>query len=235
MKLVRLWLCLLAASVLIAQDNTNDPGPATLVITYRCVPSQRIKLRQHMRDDGLRRFEDWRRNAILQNYRVLFSRYVDTNNWDMMLVLTFAHYSDFDKWQRVERDTPAGLPATVLDQLLYVNTYPVDLVRQKIADERPLRSAYLVVPYARTVTPPEYLDYWDRTVRPQLEGWMAKGVLTRYDLLTQRYGAARPWDGLLILEYKDDANMSVQVLAQTSQHTNAEREAIIADEMVLSR
>src|SRR5262249_18003280 len=151
---------------LFAQESPNDAGPATLVITYRCTPSQRVKLRQYMRDQGLARFEEWRRNAILQNYRILFSRYVDTNNWDMLTILTFANYSDFDKWQRVERDTPAGLPAAVLDQLLYISTYPLDAVRQKAAAERPLHPTCLVVPYARTTSPQEYLDYRDRTVQP---------------------------------------------------------------------
>ncbi|HEY1342331.1 MAG TPA: hypothetical protein VGF59_32715 [Bryobacteraceae bacterium] len=234
MKLARLLLCL-GAVTLGAQQDPNDAGPANLIITYRCAPEKRVALREYMRAQGLRRFEDLRRNTVLANYRVYFSRYVDTNNWDMMAVLTFAHFSDFDKWQRVERETPAGLPPEMLAQLLYVSTYPVDLVAQKAADERPLHPVSLVVPYARTVGGPEYQEYFATTVRPQIESWMAKGVVTRYDLLAQRYGMARPWDGLLILEFKDDASTSAKVLGDARRNPAAEREAILADELVLNR
>jgi hypothetical protein len=234
MRLIRLLFCL-AALAWAAQDDPNDAGPATLVITYRCAPEKRVSVRQYMREQGLRRFEELRRNTVVSSYRVLFSRYVDTNNWDMIAVLTFAHFSDFDKWQRVERETPAGLPSDILAQMLTVSTYPADVVAQKLGDERPLRPVCLVVPYARTAPQSTYQEYFTRTVRPQIESWMSRGVITRYDLLAQRYGAARPWDGLLILEFKDDASTSAKVLGDSHQNPNAEREAILADELVLTR
>jgi hypothetical protein len=235
MKLARLLLCLLTGLALTAQEDPNDAGPATLVIIYRFAPEKRVAFRQYMRNEGLRRFEDLRKNTVLANYRILFSRYVDTNNWDMIAVLTFAHFSDFDKWQRVERETPAALPTEMLAQTLSVSTYPADLVAQKFADERPLHPVCLVIPYARTVAPATYQEYFAHTVRPQIESWVGKGIITRYDLLAQRYGAARPWDGLLILEYKDDASTSAKVLGETLQNPGAEREAILADELVLNR
>ena len=91
-KAAGLLLCL-AAGAALAQDT----GPAALVIAYRCAPAQRVALRQHKLSSGLRQFRCWREAGIVADYRVLFSRYVDTDNWDMLSLLTFSTYSGLEK------------------------------------------------------------------------------------------------------------------------------------------
>jgi hypothetical protein len=233
--------------------RAQDTGPGTLVITYRCTPDKRPDLRNYMRQAGLQQLEGYRRNAILSGYRILFSRYVDTNNWDLMVMLSFAQYADAEKWKRVERDSPAGLPPNMLALTISVSTYPADLMRVKAADEAPLQPAYLVIPYTWSVSKSAYAQYVDDYMTPQLDGWMAEGVLARYEIFAQRYNAGRPWDSLLLLEYKDDeslgsrekimnkvrtrlqSNPKWKAMADNKQSIRTEKEAIVADEIALPR
>jgi hypothetical protein len=233
--------------------QAQDTGPTTLVITYRCTPDKRPNLRTYMRQAGLQQLEGYRRNAILSGYRILFSRYVDTNNWDMMMLLSFAQYADVEKWKRIERDSPAGLPPSTLELTISVSTYPVDPMRLKAAGEAPLQPVYLVIPYTWSVSKSDYLQYVDDYVTPQLDGWMTEGVLAGYQIFLQRYTAGRPWDSLLVLEYKDDeslgnrekivnqvrarlqSNPKWRAIADNKQSIRTEKEAIVADEIALPR
>jgi CO dehydrogenase/acetyl-CoA synthase alpha subunit len=113
----------------------------------------------------------------------------------------------------------------------------------------PIAPVYLVIPYSLVVPAAAYLNYFDDYVHPQMEGWIREGVLTHYDLLLQRYTAARPWDSLLILHYRDDTalgrreNIMAKVrqqlqtqpkwkaLSESKQTIRTEKEAIIADEL----
>jgi hypothetical protein len=249
-NLAKLLLCAAAAFTLPAQDP-KEIGPTTLVISYRCPPEKRPDLRNFMRQEGLQRLEGYRRNAILAGYRILLSRYVDTNNWDMMLLLSFPDYTAVEKWKRVEHESPAGLPPNLLPLAASINTYPMDLVRQKAAEDTPSEPAYLVIPYTYSVTAPAYLQYVDDYVTPQFDGWITEGVLAKYEIYLQRYTAARPWDALIVLEYKDDdslgqrdrvmakvrqqlqANPKWKAIDGNKQSIRAEKEAIIADELTL--
>jgi hypothetical protein len=121
------------------------------------------------------------------------------------------------------------------------------------AGEPPLEPVYLVIPYTYSVSKPAYLQYVDDYVTPQFDGWMAEGVLVRYEVFLQRYTAGRPWDSLLVLEYKDDAslgnretivnkvrarlqsNPKWQAIADNKQSIRTEKEAIVADEIALPR
>jgi hypothetical protein len=251
-KVAALVLGAASAFTLHAQDP-NETGPTTLVVTYRCPPDKRPELRNGMLQGGLARLEGYRRNAILAGYRVLLSRYVDTNNWDMVLLLSFPDYTAVEKWKHVERESPAGLPPNLLPLATSISTYPMDLMRQKAAEDTTPEPVYLVIPYTYSVTAPAYLQYVDDYVTPQFDGWMSEGVLTKYEIYSQRYSAARPWDALMILEYKDDeslgqrdkaaakvrqrlqANPKWKDLAGSKQNVRMEREAIIAGELTLPR
>jgi hypothetical protein len=251
-NVAKLFLCVAAALALQAQDP-RETGPTTLVITYRCLPEKRPDLRNYMRQDGLQRLEGYRRNAILAGYRVLLSRYVDINNWDMMLLLSFPDYTAVEKWKRIEHASPAGLPPNVLAMATSMSTYPLDLLRRRAVEETPLQPVYLVIPYTVSVTAPAYLQYVDDYVTPQFDGWMNEGVLAKYEIYLQRYTAARPWDSLIVLEYKDDesigqreqvmakvrqrllANPKWKAIADNKQSIRVEKEAIIADEVTLPR
>ena len=250
--LATLLLCAAAAFALQAQDP-KETGPTTLLITYRCLPEKRPDLRNLMRQEGLQRLEGYRRNAILAGYRVLLSRYVDINNWDLMLLLSFPDYPAVEKWKRVEREAPGGLPTGVLSMATSMSTYPMDLVRRKAIADAPLQPVYLVIPYTYSVTAPAYLQYVDDYVTPQFDGWMDEGVLADYEIYMQRYTAARPFDVLFFLEYKDDESLGLRekvvakvrqrlqadpkwkAIADNKQSIRVEKEAIIADELTLPR
>src|SRR5689334_6528468 len=67
----------LAASAFAVSARASDGSPVGLVITYQTAPANRPVLRQQMRESELRRFERWKQDGVLQDYRILFSRYVD--------------------------------------------------------------------------------------------------------------------------------------------------------------
>jgi hypothetical protein len=226
-----------------------DTGPVTLVIQYKCLPGERAHVRTSMRNNGLADFARWKSGGILADYHILFSRYVDTNAWDMLELLTFPNYDAVARWRRVEESTPAGLQGDILKAAISVETYPVDLARSAAPAEAPARPVYFVIPYTYSVPTGAYLHYVDTYVRPQFEGWMREGVLAGYQLFLQRYTASRPWDTLILLEYKDDesfgqrekvvakvraelqSNPTWKAASDNKQNLRLEKEAVIADEL----
>jgi hypothetical protein len=48
-------------------------------------------------------------SGAIANEKVLFSRYVDTDNWDMLVLLDFPSPAKAAQWQAQERENPAGL------------------------------------------------------------------------------------------------------------------------------
>src|SRR6266566_4977463 len=93
-----------------AADDPRDTGPLSLVIQYKCPPAQRAAFREQIENFGLSSFARWQASGVLAGYRILFSRYVDTNGWDMLALLTFNRYADIERWRKVEASSPAGLP-----------------------------------------------------------------------------------------------------------------------------
>ncbi|MGI8742764.1 MAG: hypothetical protein ACR2NN_09365 [Bryobacteraceae bacterium] len=239
-----------------AQESSAPPdpkqtGPTTLVILYRCAPAQRPQLREQVMHTGLRRFEDFRAQGILAKYRILFSRYVDTNNWDMLALLSFSNYTNFTAWKKVERTSPGGLSPETLALTTAINSYPVDRMRGNATTTVPPDPVFLVVPYTFSVSAPDYLKYADDYVTPQFDGWLAEGVLAGYDIFLQRYSASRPWGSLILLEYRDDeslgarervvakvrqrlqSNAAWRAIAQNKQSVRVEKEAVVADELAI--
>lgn len=234
------------------QDDAKQTGPLGLIIQYRCLPGQRTQLRQRVAGE-IRNFERLRIDGILAGYHLLFSRYVDTNSWDMLALVTFSNYSNVAHWRRVEDSTPAGLLGDTLALTSIVETYPVDLVRQGASENPPVRPVYFVVPYTISVSVPAYLKYFDDYVRPQFEGWIHEGVLSSYQVFMQRYTAARPWDVMIFLVYKDDesfgqretivakvreqlqSNPVWKAASDSKKSLRVEKQAIIADEPAPSR
>ena len=227
----------------------KETGPTSLIIQYRCLPARRAQLRQVMEAAGVKQFEEWKTRGILDSYRLLFSRYVDTDTWDMLALVQFRRYEDVSRWRGVESRSPAGLPHEVLDSLTAVETYPADLVWSQASETAAPHPVYLVVPYTYSVATPAYVKYFDDYVRPQLDGWMREGVLSGASLYLQRYGAARPWDSFLVLQYRDDGSLGLResvvakvrqrlqsnptwkALADSKQNIRVEKEAVIADDL----
>ncbi len=246
-------LALLAVS-LSAQTNDRNPrdtGPKTLVIAYRCAPAKRVALREYMTNNGLGKFEQWKREGVLGNYRLLFSRYVDADTWDMMAVLTFRQHSDLERWKEVEKVAPAGLSEEALILTNAVNTYPADLIRSRSTPSATAKPVFFVIPYDYTVSSDSYIKYVEGYVLPQLEGWIDEGVLVSYGIYLSRYQASRPWGALFILEYKNGEafglrektiakvrdrlkeNPSWKALSEDKQNIRIEKQAVIADDILL--
>ena len=234
------------------QEDPHQTGPLTLVIQYKCLPSQRLEFRQRA-TAALPNFVRWQGEGLLAGYHLFFSRYVDTNGWDMMAVLTFRQYADLERWRRVEETHPAGLTPGVLALTSSVETYPGDLMRGTASDESPAKPVYFIIPYTISVSPPAYLKYFDDYVGPQFQGWIHEGVLSSYGVFMQRYTASRPWDTLIVLAYKDEESFGMRekivakVRAQlqsnpvwkaasdSKQNLRVERMAVIADELIAGR
>jgi hypothetical protein len=230
-----------------AQDDLMDTGPMSLVIQYHCAPSRRAQLRQGMMNSGLANFEQARTNGIITGYRVLFSRYANTEHWDMLALLNFRKYDDVLRWGHVEQRTPAGLPTEAAEWVYAIESYPADLVREKAPPSGLEHPVYLVIP--SRVSVPQYSRFIDGYERPQLDAWAAEGILAGYGFFMQRYPAGRPWDSLAVLEFKDDLSLGarektaakVRQALQSNQDwsrwagaeadSRVEQAAVIADEL----
>jgi hypothetical protein len=243
-----LTLILVTAFYMAAEEDQKQTGPTTLVIQYHCPPGQRTPLRQAA-VNSLPRYEALKTNGVLAGYHLLFSRYVNTNSWDLLAVLNFRTFADVAKWKEVELRDPAGLSADGLAATSAIFTYPADAVRGNASDSPGVHPVYLVIPYTLSVSQPAYLQYVDGYVRPQFEGWMREGVLTRYEIFVQRYTASRPWDSLILLQYKDDESLGLReavvakvrselakdpawkAFSDSKQNMRVGKEVVIADEL----
>src|SRR5271157_868578 len=210
-RLSMLALPLLILAPLAAEDDLMDTGPMSLIIQYHCPPVRRAQLRQAMVNSGLRNFEEAKTNGILSGYRVLFSRYADTDHWDMLALLNFRKYDDVVRWGYVERRTPGGIPTEIAaDSIAAIESYPADLVREKAPPPVLEHPVYLVVPSRISVSPAYFVQFVDGYERPQLDAWAAAGILTGYGFYMQRYTAGRPWDSLAVLEFKDNLSLGAR-------------------------
>ena len=194
-RLSKLALPLLILAPLGAQDDLMDTGPMSLVIQYHCC--SRPPATTPPGDEqvaGSRTSNIARTNGILTGYRVLFSRYADTDHWDMLALLSFRKYDDVLRWGLVERRSPAGLAAEAAEWLTAIESYPADLVREKAPPPVLDHPVYLVIPYRLSSPAAYFLTFVDGYERPQLDAWAAEGILAGYGFYMQRYTAGRPWD-----------------------------------------
>jgi hypothetical protein len=233
-------------------QDTEMSGPLGLIIQYRCAPAKRAEFRRAM-SSSQSVLNKLRSEGSIAEYHILFSRYVDTNSWDALLLLSFASYHDLLRWKDLEVSTPAGLSAEALELTISVESYPVDMVRSGRGSDRPSSPVYFIIPYSLTVSAAAYQKYADDYVIPQFNGWIREGILSGFQMFMQRYTAARPWDTMIFLRYKDDQNFgrreeivakvrrelaSNAVWKATSdnkQSVRVEKEAIIADDLAADR
>jgi hypothetical protein len=241
-------LLLPATSLRAAQEQS---GPVTLIITYRCAAANRPSFRNSIVTVDKARFEKWKTDGTLQDYSLLFNWYVDENTWDMMAVLTFHTYADVARWREIERSSPGGLSHESLRLGAPTNTYSADLAWHGIAPDAKThssKSVFFVIPYD-VINIGEYKPYVSGYVIPQLEGWMREGVLASYNLHLNRYHAGRPWESLLILEYKDmesfgqrerviakvraalNADPKWRALSENKKNIRTEKESVLAEDL----
>jgi len=233
-----------------AQESVDDTGPAALIITYKSAPSKRTALREYISRTGLQQFQKLKDSGLLKDYRILFSRYVDADSWDMMALLSFARYADVGRWKDIGRATPAGLTEDGLALTSAISTYPADLIRRDSSAGPTGKSVFFVIPYDYTIPEPDYIKYADGYVVLQLKGWIAEGVLTSYGLYLSRYPNLRQWGSMLVLEYKNDESFGLRdktvakvrarlkddpawkALSENKRQVRVEKLAVIADEIL---
>ncbi|MCA3028441.1 MAG: hypothetical protein ING66_07560 [Rhodocyclaceae bacterium] len=196
-----------------ALPDPIESGPTGLAIEYHVSPADRPALRQLMQSSGIKQFEKWKAQGIIKHYQLLFNRYVDSQNWDMMAFVTFNTFSDVARWKAIEDKTPAGLPLAALKLTKTIRTTPADLYFQGgTYESRPVtpKSVFLIIPYDYTVSTAEYIKYSAGYIVPQFDGWLGEGVIASYGIYLGRYAVDRHWSALLVLEYKDDAALGLR-------------------------
>ena len=201
MRILALACALLAATSFAA--DPPDSGPLAMLIAYHATPANRAALAKALDESEAPRLRRWKDEGVLQSARLLVNRHVDSVTWDAMAILTFANADGVRRWQRIEHDFPAGLAPKTLALVSAIEEVPGDIRRE--GGKSSATGVQLVIPYEVSVSAEEYLSYLDGYVLPQMDGWMDEGVLARYGIFLARYPAGRPWQSMLILEYKDDA------------------------------
>ena len=244
MKKLLLGLCLL-----FAWTGSYAAEGQSLIVTYQVAPAQRPAFREQMVKTALPRLKGWKEQGLLKNYRVLASRYVDSGNWDFMAILDFARTEDVVRWKAVEQSTPAGLDPAGLALTSSISSAPADLIRQEGVSPAGGHSVFLAIPYEYLVAVGDYVTYVDGYTVPQFKGWIGEKILSSYGLYLSRFPAARPWNAMLLLEYRDEQGLAerdrVVALVRSRLKENPEwkawadnkkairdeRQAVVADEL----
>lgn len=208
--LLNLWSAGMAEAA-----DTSPADASALIVTYQVAPANRPALREELEKSGVRQFQRWQEEGILQSYRLLFSRYADSDNWDAMALLTFSSPANSARWKKLEQTSPAGLSQKALGLITSIHSTPVSLARSKSAPAAPANSVFVVIPYVTLVSAADYLKYADGYAIPQFDGWIADGVLSHYDLFSSTFPAGRPWHAMVILEYKDEASLAQRNAVET--------------------
>jgi hypothetical protein len=242
----------LASAQEAAVTKETDTGPRHLVITYRATPANRVAFRQYVLKMGVARFEKYRKDGVVDGYRLLFNRYVDADTWDLLALLDFKDYAQATGWKDVEAESPGGLPAEALALATPIHTYSMDLLRHGSSPTPAAagKSVFFVIPYDYQVATAEYTKYVDEYVLPQVTGWVSENVLAGYGIYLNRYGTSRPWKSLFILEYRDAAafgarertvekvrvtlrgNPVWKARSDSKASVRVEKETVVADELL---
>ena len=245
---------LLLASTLFAQAayaaDPREAGPLALVITYHTTPANRLALHKEIAESGLRQFQRWKDDGILQGFSIMTNRFVDSGTWDTTAVLNFSSSSDIARWKKIEQLTPAGLAQQGLALATAIDTTPADLIRKGSAAVEAVDPVLLVIPYDVQVSTADYIKYLDGYMIPQLEGWIAEGALSKYSVYIGRDTAGRPWSALLVLEYTSEATLGAReavkakvrarlrdnpewkAISDDKKSIRVEKQVVIADEIV---
>src|SRR5260370_20234654 len=91
--------------------NVREAGTTSLLLLYKCKPENRPGFRSYLQRKELPRLRAMQKAGSLAEEHILFSRYVDTENWDALIFLQFSSPQAASAWSAVEAATPAGLDA----------------------------------------------------------------------------------------------------------------------------
>ena len=219
-------------------QTTQQDGPTELIITYRCPPPRRAAFRQFVTESGIRRFEQWKQDGVLKDYRFLFNWYVDVDTWDAMAVLSFTNYAQVARWKEIERVSPGGLIRDALELAWPLNTTSADLMSHGAAEEpnhldgrgAPASSVYWVISYD-AANAGAFRDFVNANLVAQFKAWMHDG-LASYSIYSNRYPGGKRWQGLVVLEFKDMEAFS-HAKSPPKDPRGGEREPVMADAVVV--
>jgi hypothetical protein len=211
-------LAILAATCLPAQDGQS--GPTQLIVTYRCPPPRRAAFRQYMTEYGIQRFDRWKQDGTLKDYKFLFNWYIDVDTWDAMAILNFPTYAAVAKWKDIEKTSPGGLSRDALDMAWPLTSYSSDLVAHEGSDipVEPVRSVFFILSYDGQT--------WRDAAVAQAKAFLKDGSISSYSAYGNRYTGGKRWRGMLLLEFKD---MDAFARFKGSSSPSGEREPVIAD------
>lgn len=201
-----LFLMVLGSGTLHAQGK-GAKGPVAILITYAIRPEQRARAREALLSSGVAQFEAWKAAGVFRDYLLLFPSYVhmNTTRWDLLVVLDFDSYADTDRWKKVERTSPGGLSAPLLELVTPTGTNLAQILGQsRLHEGVPERHVYSVSPYRFKAGAAAGVPYVTAYVQPQLEPFVKEGVLAGYGLYLNSHDLAE-WNYLLISEYADTA------------------------------
>ena len=198
----------LALSIAVAAADPLDSGPTTLTLQYHTLPGDRLALKDYMHVTGLKQLAGWREQKLITDYRVYWSRYADSLNWDMLVILQFAGTKEVSEWKKIEARFPGGLPVSVARLCTAIHTNPADL--HFSGGEPSPNAVFLIIPYDYLVSTPEYINYVRAYIKPQYDGWIEDKVLAAYQVYLGRFPVSRYWSALMILEYRDEEALGVR-------------------------
>lgn len=195
-----------AAGARAAEPDPFAAGPKSLVITYKVAPKDRPALYEIMSTTGVHLFQHWQKEGWIDSFHLYFGRNADDAGWDLVTLVNFKRDTDVGHWTAIEKTNPAGLPPAAARLLTAVYSTPLDLVRSGAAPKPSKgKPVFMLIPYNYSPETPEYLNYLDTYVLPQVKGWQRAGILASYRMYIARYQPDRPWSVLFFFEYADEA------------------------------
>ena len=209
-----LALANLCASRSVVAATAAGPRTDTLVIVYRCTPSERPSLRREALAAIAPRFEKWRRSGVLAGYRLLFNSFVSSRSWDLLAIVKVGDFHGVERWRKIERTFPGGLTGAELRAISPTSELIMDTV-QVTETSAGIRhpGVFLVIPYVFSPTPVDkYIKYARGYVIPEAQGWLKRGNISGYGLYVNHFYPDSLVQALLVIEYKD-----IDALAQRAQ------------------
>jgi hypothetical protein len=221
-----------AASGIVASEKLvalRQSGPKDLLITYRCPPATRAAFRDWMVKSGVGRFEAWKKQGVFKDYRILFNWFVESDTFDMLVVLSFETYPQITRWTDIEEALPGGLPPEALALGVPVTNFPMDLTWKNGADEKRTdagRSVFLTIPYVYypMSSLDDYAKYVEGYVTPQFNGWLKDGIIRSYHIYVNRFQTSRQWQALFLIEYEN-----VEAFGQREKEVDKVKTELLAD------
>ncbi len=200
-----------------AQADAN--GPTALIMSYRAKPQARAKFRAIMQTEGVAQMEKWKKAGVFAKYQALFTTYAGDSVPDMFMVVTFDHFNDLAKWQKIEEIYPGGLPESAQAIAEADTSGTADILKSRSVAPTTKDSQFFVLEYDVLVDTAKYVNYVSGYVVPQFEAWEKTGALSSYAAYVNQNPAGAPWSSFIVLEYKDLPSLALREIIKNKART----------------